>query len=329
MLHPTRRAFAARLSASAFAISLGQPAFAQGGNVGRILVGYPPGGTLDVTARRVGEAWREQGRAYIIDNRAGAAGRVANGQLKREKADGSVMLCTHTSALTIYPHVYGKLGYDAVADFKPVSPIASVTCAFAISADAVPASVTTLDAYVKWIKANPQAANFASPAAGSMAHFLGYRFDQASGLKLTHVPYRGSAPAMQDLLGGQIPAYMGFVADFLQYLDSRKLRILAVTSEKRSRFMPGVPTFAELGIGQVTGAESYGLFLPPQASDALVAELGEATRQAARNASLVAGFDKLGLEPLFSTSASYAQQIARESEYWRPIVAASGFRSEE
>lgn len=84
-----------------------------------------------------------------------------------------------------------------------------------------------------------------------------------------------------------------------------------------------------MGIGQVTGAESYGLFLPPQASDALVAELGEATRQAARNASLVAGFDKLGLEPLFSTSASYAQQIARESEYWRPIVAASGFRSEE
>jgi len=329
MLHTTRREFAARLSASAVALSLSRTAWAQGGNVGRIVVGYPPGGTLDVTARRVGDAWREQGRAYIVDNRAGAAGRVANGQLKREKADGSVVLCTHTSALTIYPHVYGKLGYDAVADFKPVSPIASVTCAFAVSAAAVPASVTTLDAYVRWIKANPQAANFASPAAGSMAHFLGYRLDQAAGLKLTHVPYRGSAPAMQDLLGGQIPAYMGFVADFLPYLDSGKVRILAVTSEKRSRFMPGVPTCAEQGLPQVTGTESYGLFLPPQASDALVTELGEATRQAARNPSLVAGFEKLGLEPVSSTPAAYAQQIARDSEHWRPIVAASGFRSEE
>ncbi|KQP21629.1 hypothetical protein ASF43_26825 [Pseudorhodoferax sp. Leaf267] len=284
---------------------------------------------MDVTARRVGEAWREQGRACIVDNRAGAAGRVASGQLKREKADGSVLLCTHTSALTIYPHVYSRLGYDAVADFRPVSPIANVGCAFAVSAAAVPASVTTLDAYVQWVKANPKAALFASPAAGSMAHFLGYRLDQAAGLQRTHVPYRGSAPAMQDLLGGQIPAYMGFVADFLQYADNGKLRILAVTSEKRSRFLPGVPTFAEQGLAQVTGAESYGLFLPPQASDALVAELGEATRQAARSAALMAGFDKLGLEPVWSTPAAYVQQIARESEHWRPIVAASGFKSEE
>lgn len=329
MVYPTRREFAAGLSVAALALSIGRPALAQNGSTGRILVGYPPGGTLDVTARRVGDAWREQGRVCIVDNRAGASGRVANGQLKREKADGSVVLCTHTSALTIYPHVYTRLGYDAVADFRPVSPIASVTCAFAVSAAAVPTSVTTIDAYVKWIRANPQAANFASPAAGSMAHFLGYRLDQAAGLKLTHVPYRGSAPAMQDLLGGQVPAYMGFVADFLQYQDNGKLRILAVTSEQRSRFLPAVPTFAEQGLAQVTGAESYGLFLPPQASDALVAELSEGTRRAARSASLVAGFDKMGLEPVWSTPAAYVQQIARESEHWRPIVAASGFRSEE
>ncbi|MET1114052.1 MAG: tripartite tricarboxylate transporter substrate-binding protein [Comamonas sp.] len=329
MVHPTRREFAAGLSAAALAFSTGRSALAQSGSPARIVVGYPPGGTLDVTARRVSEAWREQGRASLVDNRSGAAGRVANAQLKREKADGSVMLCTHTSALSIYPHVYAKLGYDPVADFRPVSPLASVTCAFAVSTAAVPASVTTLDAYVKWIKATPQAANFASPAAGSMAHFLGYQLDQAAGLKLTHVPYRGSAPAMQDLLGGQITAYMGFVADFLQYPDNQKLRILAVTSEKRSRFLPGVPTFAELGLAQVTGVESYGLFLPPRASDAMVAELAEATRQATQSAALIAGFDKLGLEPLWSSPAAYAQQIARESRHWRPIVAASGFRSEE
>jgi tripartite-type tricarboxylate transporter receptor subunit TctC len=329
MADTTRRAFGFGLSTAALGLAFGRPALAQGGNAGRILVGYPPGGTLDVTARRLGDAWREQGRACVIDNRAGAAGRVANGQLKREKADGSVVLCTHTSALTIYPSVYSRLGYDPTADFRPVSPIASVTCAFAVSAAAVPASVATLDGYVKWIKSNPQAANYASPAAGSMAHFLGYRLSQAAGLDLTHVPYRGSAPAMQDLLGGQVPAYMGFVADFLQYLDSSKLRILAVTSEQRSRFMRGVPTFTEQGFAGVKGAESYGIFLPPQATDGVVAELNAATQRAAKHPALIAGFEKLGIEPLSTTSADYVRQIAGDMEYWRPIVAASGFRSEE
>jgi tripartite-type tricarboxylate transporter receptor subunit TctC len=326
MPQPSRRRVLAALAASAAPL-LGTRVLAQTGT-NRLVVGYPAGGTLDVTARRLADAWREQGRAYIVDNRPGAAGRIANGQLKREKADGSTVLVTHTSAMSIYPHVYAKLGYDPSTDLKPVSPIASVTCAFAVGS-AVPDAVTTVESYVRWLKATPQAANYASPAAGSMAHFLGYQFDRAAGLRLTHVPYRGSAPAMQDLLGGQIPAYMGFVADFLQHEGSGKLRILAVTSDKRSRFLPAVPSFAEQGFGSVRGSESYGLFLPPQAPDALGAELGEAPRLASRQPGLVAGFDKLGLEPVSSTPAAYAQAIARDSEFWRPIVAASGFRSED
>jgi tripartite-type tricarboxylate transporter receptor subunit TctC len=329
MKHLSRRLFARHLSLTAAALVLPGLGRAQtDGSVGKIIVGYPPGGTLDQTARRVSEAWRVQGKAYIVDNRAGAAGRIANGQLKRERADGSMLLCTHTSALTIYPHVYAKLGYNSATDFRPVSPIAAATCAFAVSS-AVPDSVRTLADYVRWVKATPAAASYASPAAGSMAHFLGYRFDQAASLKLTHVGYRGSAPAMQDLLGGQIPAYLGFVGDFLQYTASGKLRILAVTSDKRSRFMPEVPTFAEQGFATVTGTESYGLFAPPQTPDAVLAALGEATKTASKDATLMAGFAQIGMDSIAMTPTAYSQLIAREFEYWRPIVLASGFRSEE
>lgn len=326
----SRRQFAKRLSLATAAIA-GLPGLVHAqtdGSVGKIIVGYPAGGTMDQTARRVSEAWRAQGKAYVVDNRAGAAGRIASAQLKRERADGSMLLCTQTSALTIYPHVYTKLAYNPVTDFRPISPIAAATCALAISS-AVPDSVKTLADYIRWVKANPGGATYASPAAGSMAHFLGYRLDQAAGLKLTHVGYRGSAPAMQDLLGGQIPAYLGFVGDFLQYTSSGKLRILAVTGEKRSRFMPDVPTFVELGFPNVTGTETYGLFAPPQTPDATVAALGEATRAASKDATLIAGFAQIGMEAISMTPAAYSQLIAKDLETWRPVVLASGFRSEE
>lgn len=298
------------------------------GNVGKIIVGYPAGGTLDQTARRLSDAWRGQGKSYVVDNRPGAAGRIANAQLKRERADGSVMLCTHTSALTIYPHVYARLAYDAAADFRPVASVAAATCAFAISS-AVPDSVKTLADYVRWAKTNPAGNSYASPAAGSLAHFLGYRFDQAAGIKFVHIPYRGSAPAMQDLLGGQIPAYMGFVADFLQHMGTGKVRLLAVSGERRSRFVGSVPTFAEQGFANVVGTETYGLFVPPQTLDAAVASLSDAARSATRDKGFVEGMEQIGLEAAFTGPAEYSQLITREREAWRPIVTASGFKSDD
>jgi tripartite-type tricarboxylate transporter receptor subunit TctC len=231
------------------------PALAQSGAApGKLLVGYPAGGTLDTTARQLAEAWRKQGRAYIVDNRVGAAGRIASSLLKRERPDTSTLLCTQTSAMTIYPHVYARLMYDPVNDFVPVSPVVTATCALGVSS-AVPASIKNLQDYVAWVRHSPANAAYASPAAGSMAHFLGYQLSEAAGLKLQHVGYRGSAPAMQDLIGGQIPTYFGFVADFLPYLQQGRIRILGVTGEKRSRFMPGVGTFVEQGFTGIRGAK--------------------------------------------------------------------------
>lgn len=301
---------------------------AASGSAGKIIVGYPAGGTLDQTARRLAEAWRKQGELFVVDNRVGAAGRIANSQLKRERPDGRSLLCTHTSALTVYPHVYAKLGYDPVSDLVPVSPVVAATCAFAVGS-LVPASVKTLSDYVHWTGQVPAHATYASPAAGSMAHFLGFKFAQASGSKLQHIPYRGSAPAIQDLLGGQIAAYFGFVADFLPYMGQGRLRILGVTGEKRSRFMPSVPTFLEQGFSAVRGTETYGLFVPPGTPDTVVNATYEAVVAATGDKMLVAGFEQVGLELFTQAPSEYARMIQSEREAWRPVVQASGFRSEE
>lgn len=324
----SRRNFA-RLAITAPAAAWMLPLLAQtAGSTGKLVVGYPAGGTLDTTARQLAEAWRKQGRVYIVDNRAGAAGRIANAQLKRERADGSTLLCTHGSALTIYPHVYTRLAYDAAADFIPVSPVATATCAFAVSS-AVPPSVRNLQEYVSWVRRSPGGATYASPAAGSLAHFLGYQFSDAAQLKLQHVGYRGSAPAMQDLVGGQIPAYFGFVADFLPYLQQGRIRILGVAGEQRSRFMPAVATFAEQGFARIRGGETYGIFAPPGTPTATTKALHEAIVAASKDAALLAGLEQVGLEAFTLPPAEYAALLQRDRETWGPVVRASGFRSDE
>lgn len=324
----TRRTFTRLISAAPAAAWLPNALAQAGGTTGKILVGYPAGGTLDTTARQLAEAWRKQGRQYIVDNRAGAAGRIANGMLKREKANGGTLLCTHASALTIYPHVYARLPYDPAADFVPVSPVVAATCAFAVS-KAVPANVKNLEDYLAWVRRSPENASYASPAAGSIAHFLGYQLSEAGHLPLQHVGYRGSAPAMQDLVGGQIPAYFGFVADFLPYLQTGKVRILGVAAQKRSSFLPDIPTFGEQGFAKIRGGETYGIFAPPGTPETLVKSLYESIVVASKDPALRAGFAQVGLEPYTQSPQEYAAQIQREREFWGPVVRASGFRSEE
>lgn len=322
-----RRAFA-RLAMALPAMGWQLPSFSQAGGVGKLLVGYPAGGTLDTTARQLAEAWRKQGQPYIVDNRVGAAGRIANSQLKRERADGRTLLCTHASALTIYPHVYTRLMYDPAADLLPVTPLVAATCAFAVSS-AAPAGVNDVKSYVDWVRRAPAAASYASPAAGSFAHFLGYQLADAAGVKLQHIGYRGSAPAMQDLIGGQIPAYLGFVADFLPYLQQGKIRILGVSGEKRSPFLPQVPTFVEQGFPKIRGVENYGIFAPPGMPDDAVQALYLSIVAASKDPALRAAFEQAGLEPVTLAPDAYARQLRREREAWAPVVLASGFRSEE
>ncbi|WP_067066374.1 Bug family tripartite tricarboxylate transporter substrate binding protein [Roseateles chitosanitabidus] len=295
----------------------------------RILVGFPAGGSVDVSARRVAEAWRGRlAEMVIVEQRVGAGGRLAITALKDAPPDGGTLLMSPSSMFTIYPHVYRKLAYKPDSDAIAVSPIANATCGFGVG-PMVPASVRTLADFVAWAKAHPEQSAYATPAAGAMPHFLGDQFKRAAGITLTHVPYRGAAPGLQDLMGGQIASGCFILGDFLPHLPGGRLRILGVTDHERSRFAPEVPTFAEQGFKGIIGVETYGLFLPPKTPAAIVDKMSDLVRVALREKQVVEGLAKLGFEPLAMAPADYARRLAAERVQWGPIVQASGFSSDD
>ena len=295
----------------------------------KMVVGFPPGGAADSVARLLAEQLRgSYAPSVIVDNKAGAGGRLGAQAVKAADADGSVLLVTPASVLTIYPHVYRKLGYDTLADFAPVSSAAKVTFAFSVSS-AVPASVKTLADYVAWAKANPKDASFGSPAAGATPHFVGTMLGRAAGVALNHVPYKGGAPLVSDLLGGQVPAGVNVLPEVLQHAGSGKLRILAVSGAKRSRYLPGVPTFAEAGFKDVEADEYFAVFVPAKTPAAVVAKLNAAVRSALVAKPVVQGLEKLSFDVEGQSSAEFAQIVRKELERWGPIVKASGFSSED
>jgi tripartite-type tricarboxylate transporter receptor subunit TctC len=302
---------------------------AQAAATPRILVGFPAGGSVDVSARRVAEAWRGRlAEMVIVEQRVGAGGRLAITALKDAPPDGGTLLMSPSSMFTIYPHVYRKLAYKPDSDAIAVSPIANATCGFGVG-PMVPASVRTLADFVAWAKAHPEQSAYATPAAGAMPHFLGDQFKRAAGITLTHVPYRGAAPGLQDLMGGQIASGCFILGDFLPHLPGGRLRILGVTDHERSRFAPEVPTFAEQGFKGIIGVETYGLFLPPKTPAAIVDKMSDLVRVALREKQVVEGLAKLGFEPLAMAPADYARRLAAERVQWGPIVQASGFSSDD
>lgn len=297
--------------------------------VPRILVGFPAGGSIDVVARRLSESWRARtGTTTVVEQKVGAGGRIALATLKDAPADGLAMVLSPSSMLTIYPHVYKRLQYKPATDFIAVTPVALSTCGFMVGPK-VPDAVKTLRQFAEWTKAQPEPQGYASPAAGAMPHFLGNQFARAAGIQLTHVPYRGAAPGLQDLMGGQVASGCFSVGDCLPHIPTGRVRVLGVTDTKRSRFLPDVATFEEQGYTGIHGVESYGLYLPAKTPVAIVDRLAEAARQAVREPGVVESLAKLGFEPMSSTPDEFARQLAQERDRWAPVVAASGFSSEE
>jgi tripartite-type tricarboxylate transporter receptor subunit TctC len=295
----------------------------------RIVVGFPPGGAADAVARLLADQLRgSYAPTVIVDNKAGAGGRLGAMAVKAGDADGSQFLLTPASILTIYPHVYKKLGYDSLNDFTPVSTVATVTFAFSVSS-AVPASVKTVADYVAWAKANPKEANYGSPAAGATPHFVGTMLGRAAGLQLNHIPFKGGAPLVSDLLGGQIQAGVNVLPEVLPHHVAGKLRILAVSGAKRSRFLPGVPTLAESGFQDVAAEEYFAVFAPAKTPADVVAKLNAAIQRALKAKPLIEGLEKLSFEIEGQSSADFTKIVKGELDRWGPVVKASGFSSEE
>ena len=295
----------------------------------RILVGFPAGGAADAVARLLAQQLTgTYAPTVIVDNKPGAGGRIAAQTFKTADADGTQMLVTPASILTIYPHAYKKLGYDSLADFTPVGSAAKVSFAFSVSS-AVPASVKTMADYVTWAKANPKEANFGSPAAGATPHFVGVMLGRAAGLELNHIPYKGGAPLVSDLLGGQVQAGVTVLPEVLPHQQAGKLRILAVSGAKRSPYLPGVPTLAESGFKDVAADEYFAVFVPSKTPVDVVAKLNAAVNQALKAKPLIAAMEKLSFDVEGQSQAEFAQIVKSELAKWGPVVKASGFSSED
>ena len=280
----------------------------------KVLCGYPAGGTTDAVSR-------------LVDNKAGASGRLAIEEVKRSPADGSVMLLTPPSAISLFPHVYNKLSYRT-EDVAPVSTACRIAFGLGVG-PAVPASVKNLKDFLAWAKSNVEQANYGSPGAGTPPHFLGALLGKESGVDLRHVPYRGSAPGIQDLLGGQVTAMSSPIGDYLPHLKEGRLRLLATSGATRSRFAPDVPTYTEQGFKNLVMNEYYEFFLPGKAPAEVVRRAADAVKSAVASPDVVEAFAKLGLEAMANSPAELAQLIKAEDAQWGPIVKQVGFKPED
>lgn len=316
----TRRRFIEGTAAASLLPAL--PAMAQSGTA-RLYVGFAAGGTLDIIARRLAEKLRgAYADPIIVEGRIGAGGRIALEAVKTAAPDGLSIVLSPSSPIVIFPHVYKKLSYDPIADFVPVTPVCSNAQTFTVG-PGVPEQVKTLAQFIDWARVNKTF--YATPAAGSIMHFQGMVFSNKAKLDMTHAPYRGMAAIIPDLLSGTVATSMAVTGDILPHLSSGKLRPLAVTSAKRSRFLPDVPTFAELGFGEVTGIDWYGLFLPAKTPPAIVTKLQNLTHEAVKDPSFVEALTKMGFDTYTLSSAEFASRIKQETEHWGPIAKASGF----
>ena len=293
----------------------------------RILTGFPPGGTVDVVARRMADRLRgSYAKTVLVENKPGAGGRLAVDELKRSAPDGTTLLITPAAMITLYPHLYPKLSYG-LDDVAAVCGATTVVFGLAVG-PAVPDNVRALKDFLDWARANPAKASFGSPGAGSPPHYLGALLEKESGVPLNHVPYRGTVPGVQDTLGGQIASFSGPIGDYLPHVKTGKLRVLATSGPVRSRFLPEVPTFTELGYKALEQVEWYGFFMPGKAPAEVVSRAATALRAVLAASDIAEGFTPFGLEVAATPTAQLARAVRDEHAAWAPVVKRVGFTPE-
>ncbi len=291
----------------------------------RVIVGYPPGGGIDLISRRLAEQLTGKlAKAVIVDNRPGAAGRIAVDIARQSPPDGLTLLMNPAGVLTINPHTYKKSNYDPFKDFTALSLAALIDFGFAVG-PGVPPEVKTLADFSKWAKANEGKVTYGSPAAGAPPHFVGDALSRSLGLNMTHVPYRGGAPAMNDVMGGQISAIVLTLGDLIQPAKAGKVRLLASTGPARSKFAPEVATFAELGVGGLDMRDWFGVYIVGAASAETTAKVIPLVRAALTSSQYVQGLAATGIEATYSTPQEMDRLFRLDYERWGAIVKASGF----
>jgi len=292
----------------------------------RILVGFPAGGTADLIARVVADKMKDSlGQPVIVENRPGAIGRIAADAVKAATPDGTTIMVMPIGPMVVVPHVYADITYDPIKDFAPLA--LGATFQFALAAGPQ-SGAKNWSEFVTWAKANPGKASYATSGAGSLPHFFGVLLGRQIGVEMLHVPYKGSAAYINDLVGGQIPAAVDAIADLTELHRAGKVTILASSGAKRSTALPDVPTFAELGVKGVEAMGWFGFFAPAKTPKPIVEALNRAINRALQSPDVAEKLSKVGMDPATGTPEEFGRIVASDYAKWGPIVKASGFKPE-
>lgn len=292
----------------------------------KIIFPFGAGGGGDALSRLLAEhIGPALGRTVIVENRTGADGRIGIQAVKAAAPDGDTLLVTTGPTVWLMALVHPSPGYDPFADFEPIAQLASYDFCIAVANST---GLTTIQELAAWIKVNPDKATYGIPGAGTIPHFTGINFAKMTGVDMKRLTYRGGAPAITDLIGGQIPIVVGTLADALQQHRAGTIRIVAVTGEKRSAFVPEVPTLKESGFDLV-GDAWYGMWAPAKTPREAIAKINAAVAAALANPEIMQRLETLGLVAMGSTPAQLTASMKDNTERWGPIVKATGYTMQQ
>jgi len=291
-----------------------------------LVVPFAPGGSTTIVARLISDRMAEVlGQQFVIDNRAGAGGTIGMRSVAKSAPDGYTIALGYTGTLAIGPSLYPNVGYDPRTDFAPIGRIGTAPNTLVVHPSFPVKSVAELIAYAK---ANPGKVNYGSAGVGTVSHVCGEYFANAAGITLTHIPYKGTGPALTDLLGGHIPMAFAPIPATHENSKNGSLRMLAVTSSVRSALTPQTPTIAESGVTGFEAVLRYGLVAPAGTPRAIIDRLNRVLNTVLKNEDVRGRLAIEGAEPLPGTPEDYGVDIDHEETQWSKVVKASGAKAE-
>jgi tripartite-type tricarboxylate transporter receptor subunit TctC len=286
----------------------------------KIVVPNPAGGSADLFPRLIAEALGTKlGQAIVIDNKPGAAGNIAAEYIYNAEPDGYTLMAAPPPPLSINVSLYPKLNYEP-AKFTPITILSLVPNALMVH-PSVP--VNTVQELIQYVKTNPDKLSYASQGNGSTAHLTAELFKQKTGVRMVHVPYKGDAPAMADLLAGHVQIMFGNVAQATAHLRTGKLKLLAVTSSKRQSQLPHIPAMQEIVPGVIAVAW-FAMVAPPKTPPAIAQKLASTIAEILRTPEMVRRFAEVGAEPVGNTPEEMAQWMREDTERWRQVIKTGG-----
>ncbi len=327
-----KRTFIQQTLALAVLAAVGTPAWAQDDASNwpskpvKWVVPFPPGGAMDAIARTLGEvASRKLGQPFIVENKAGAGGNIGADYVAKQPADGYTLMITSIGMAT-NGALYNKLSYNPIKDFAPVSLLAVVPNVLVVSPHQK--DIKSAKDLVAKAQQNPDKLTYASAGNGTSIHLAGANFTALTGVKMLHIPYRGSGPAITDLLGGQVDVMFDSITSARPHIQAGKLKALGVTTKTRSTSLPDVPTLAEAGITGYEVSPWFAAFMPAGTPPAIVEKLGKTLNEAMTDPEVKKRLDFIGAEPIGSTPQALGQHLKAETERWTALIKSAGITAD-